>query len=140
MRDVTDLPDDPSTGDDREVESVPDAAEALAELDDELVVAAVAAAPEVSSRWFPETVGGFLYLMILLVAVLAVGVTVLVDWRLGMRVFAGTLFAAALFRLVLPESKVGMLAVRSRGTDVLMHLAVGGLLVFLTSSIPDQPL
>lgn len=109
-------------------------------LDEDLAVAAVAAAPEVSNRWFPETVGGVLYLMVLGIALLAVALTALVDWRLGIRVFAGSLFAAALFRLVLPASKVGMLAVRSRGVDVLMHLVVAGLLVFLTTSIPDQPL
>ena len=90
-------------------------------------------------RWFPETIGGALYLGMLAVALAALVVVVLGDWRVGIRMFAGVLFAGAALRLVLPTAKVGMLAVRSRPIDVFMHLTVGFALVVLAGSIPDQP-
>ncbi len=74
-----------------------------------------------------------------MVALTAVLVVVFGDWRVGIRVFAGVLFAGAGLRLVLPAGKVGMLAVRSRTVDVGLHLAVGLALILLAGSIPDQP-
>lgn len=153
MRDDDDLPDVPSTGDGGEVVSVELPAEETpavpggAEVDDvihvdgaeEAVAALEATGAAVRSRWFPETVGGVLYLLMLVGACVALLVVVLGEWRTGIRVFAGVLFAGAAFRLVLPRTKAGMLAVRSRPVDVLMHLAVGGVLLFLATSIPDQP-
>jgi hypothetical protein len=51
--------------------------------------------------------------------------------RGGTLALAGSLFVAALARLVLPESRAGMLASRSRATDVvtLTALAAGLLAV-----------
>ena len=68
------------------------------------------------------------------VAVAAAG-----DWRLGVRVIAVGLMAAAALRLVLPARDAGMLAVRHRAIDVTVLAALGGLIYFLASSIPDQP-
>lgn len=77
--------------------------------------------------------------MLLLVTLVGVALTVLEDWRLGVRVIAGSLLAIALLRLVLPEREAGMLAVRSRGTDVGIVAAMGTALLVLAASIPDQP-
>jgi hypothetical protein len=50
--------------------------------------------------------------------------------RTGTVAVAGAMFLAALARLVLPESRVGMLASRRRTTDVVTFTALGaGLLV-----------
>ena len=92
-------------------------------------------------RRYPSTIGGAFYIGILIAT--AVGIVIVYrshDWRLGVRVVAGALLAAALLRLVLPQRDAGMLAVRSRVVDVGLLVVVGGALFFLSGSIPDQPL
>ncbi|QCW50166.1 DUF3017 domain-containing protein [Nocardioides dongxiaopingii] len=90
-------------------------------------------------RRYPSTVGGGFYLAILLTASTAIGIVVTGDWRLGVRVLAAALAAAALLRLVLPRRDAGMLAVRHRVLDVLILAGVAAALYWLAGSIPDQP-
>jgi len=61
------------------------------------------------------------------------------DWRLGIRVVAGALAAAAALRLVLPQRDAGMLAVRPRLVDVVLAGSVAAVLFVLADNIPDQP-
>jgi len=61
------------------------------------------------------------------------------EWRIGLRVISGSLAAAALLRLGLPERDAGMLAVRHRILDVAILLVVAVALVLLAASIPEQP-
>ena len=49
------------------------------------------------------------------------------------------LFAAAALRPVLPQRDAGMLAVRHKALDVVLLAGLGAALIFLASSIPDQP-
>ena len=51
----------------------------------------------------------------------------------------GALVFAALVRLVLRARDAGMLAVRHKVLDAVILLVLGGLLIFLAGSIPDQP-
>jgi DUF3017 family protein len=91
-------------------------------------------------RRYPSTIGGAFYIGVLLAT--AVGIAIVFqshDWRLGVRVVGGALFAAAALRLVLPQRDAGMLAVRHRLVDVTLLVLVGGALFFLAGSIPDQP-
>ena len=91
-------------------------------------------------RYYPSTIGGFLYVGILIATGVGIGIVFRThDWRLGVRVVAGALSAAALLRLVLRQRDAGMLAVRHRLVDVVLLLAVGGALFFLAGSIPEQP-
>ena len=53
------------------------------------------------------------------------------HFRWGNLVIAGSLLAGAFFRLVLPTRRAGLLAVRSRFTDVLTMSAMGGSLMLL---------
>lgn len=95
--------------------------------------------PEPEGRRYPSTIGGAGYLLAL--AVTGVGITVVAfgDWRGGVRWIAAALIGAALLRLVLPVRDAGMLAVRHRGVDCLLLGGVGGLLIFLAATIPNQP-
>jgi hypothetical protein len=93
-----------------------------------------------SARFYPSTVGGMLYLLALAAVVAGVALSVLDGWRTGVRWIGGGLVFAAVCRLVLPSRQAGMLAVRHRLIDVAMLAGVGGLLLFLTTSIPNQPL
>lgn len=95
--------------------------------------------PVEEPRRYPSTVGGVFYLIVLAISALGIGIVGLEDWRLGIRVVGGALVGAAVLRLALPRRDAGMLAVRSRLFDALLLGAVGGLLIFLTFSIPDQP-
>jgi len=91
-------------------------------------------------RRYPSTLGGALYLLALAAVVAGVAIAVFDGWRIGVRWIGGGLVFAAACRLVVPSRQAGMLAVRNRWFDVILLAGVGGLLLFLAASIPDQPL
>ena len=93
-----------------------------------------------AERRYPSTIGGAFYIGVLLAT--AVGIAIVFqshDWRLGVRLVAGALVVAGALRLVLPQRDAGMLAVRHRFFDTGLLVAIGGVLFYLTGSIPDQP-
>ncbi|MFC4784272.1 DUF3017 domain-containing protein [Nocardioides sp. MAHUQ-72] len=96
-------------------------------------------ADPVEGRRHPSTLGGMFYLGVLAVTAVGIGIVWTGDWRLGIRWIAAALLFAAAVRLVLPAREAGMLAVRHRLVDCLMLGGVGVLLIFLASSIPNQP-
>ncbi|WP_341923787.1 DUF3017 domain-containing protein [Nocardioides psychrotolerans] len=91
-------------------------------------------------RRYPSTIGGAFYLGVLITSSIGFAIVLGGNWRLGIRWLASSLLAAAALRLVLPERDAGMLAVRHRLVDVGLLAGVGGLLIFLAETIPDQPL
>ena len=97
-----------------------------------------APAPE-EERRYPSTIGGMFYLLVLVVVVGAIVVAAVDEWRTGVRIMGGALVFGALARLVLRARDAGMLAVRHKVLDALILLVLGGLLVFLAGSIPEQP-
>ena len=95
---------------------------------------------EIEERRYPSTIGGAFYLGVLVAT--AVGMALVYqadDWRLGVRVVAGALVAAAACRLLLPQRDAGMLAVRHRLVDVSLLVLIGAGLFFLAGTIPDRP-
>ncbi|CAM3859300.1 DUF3017 domain-containing protein [Nocardioides zeicaulis] len=90
-------------------------------------------------RRYPSTIGGAFYLLVLAVVAVALVVVSLGDWRAGIRLMGGALVFAALVRLVLRRRDAGMLAVRHKVLDALVLALLGGALLFLAGSIPDQP-
>ncbi|CAA9373705.1 DUF3017 domain-containing protein [uncultured Nocardioides sp.] len=106
----------------------------------EALVDGEVAAPEVlEERRYPSTLGGAIYLVVLVVAVVAVGIVVAGSWRTGIRWFGGALVFAAAVRVGLRPRDAGMLAVRSKPIDATLLAGVGVALIVLASSIPDQP-
>lgn len=81
-------------------------------------------------RQLPSTV-------VLAVAALGLLLAVLVDWESGALVLGLAMLLAAGLRLTLPARQVGLLAVRTRGLDAAVLLALGFALVLLARSIPD---
>ncbi len=92
------------------------------------------------ARYFPSTIGGLFYLVVLAGTGLGIWISWSGDWRLGIKWVGAALILAGGMRLLLRQRDAGMLAVRKRWIDVLMLVGVGAALVFLTESIPNQPL
>jgi Protein of unknown function (DUF3017) len=90
-------------------------------------------------RRYPSTIGGAFYLLVLGVVAAALVIVALDGWRSGMRLMGGALIFAAAVRLVLRRRDAGMLAVRHKVLDAAILIVLGGSLIFLAGSIPDQP-
>jgi hypothetical protein len=82
---------------------------------------------------------GLLRQLPLLAVLIAVGVGLLLvafdHWRKGLIVVGVTLLAGAVLRLLLPERRVGFLAVRSRPIDVVLMAGTGLLLTVIAVAI-----
>ena len=94
---------------------------------------------EDDGRRYPSTIGGMFYLLVMAVVAVALALVVLDEWRTGIRLMGGALIMAAAVRLVLRTRDAGMLAVRHKLFDALVLIVLGGSLIFLAGSIPDQP-
>lgn len=90
-------------------------------------------------RRYPSTIGGAFYLLVLAVVGGALVLVGTGEWRTGIRLIGGALVFAALVRLLLRSRDAGMLAVRHKVLDAVILVLLGGSLVFLAGSIPDQP-
>lgn len=78
------------------------------------------------------------HLPMVAVTCVMIGAVVLIAldrWRRGASVLGAAVLLAAICRLVLPEARVGLLAVRSRGFDVTALTAVGTAIVVLATTI-----
>jgi hypothetical protein len=82
---------------------------------------------------------GLLRQLPLLAVLIAVGVGLLLvafdHWRKGLIVVGVTLLAGAVLRLLLPERRVGFLAVRSRPIDVVLMAGTGLVLTVIAVAI-----
>ncbi len=75
--------------------------------------------------------------MLLVAVVLVVAVVFLVQdrWRRGAFVIGGAPLLASVLRLVLPEVRVGLLAVRGKPFDVGAYAVLGGTIIALAATI-----
>lgn len=85
----------------------------------------------------PSTIGGFCYLAVLLLAAAGLIVVATGEWRTGVDLLAASLLGSAVARAVLSDAEAGMLEVRSKPLDVTLLVAVGGLLIWLASTVPN---
>jgi len=89
-------------------------------------------------RRYPSTIGGLIYLGVVVVTVIGLGLVAFGPWRRGVSLLGFALLFAAAMRLVTSEDQAGMLRVRSRWFDVTMLAGVGIALLALAANIPDQ--
>ncbi|RJS46519.1 DUF3017 domain-containing protein [Nocardioides cavernaquae] len=87
----------------------------------------------------PSTLGGAIYLVVLVLAIVGVVIAATGAWRQGVSWLGASMIAAAVSRVILPEENAGMLHVRPKLLDVLTLAGAGGLLLFLAATIPNQP-
>jgi hypothetical protein len=90
-------------------------------------------------RRIPSTLGGAVYLVVVVVSGLGLAVVAFGPWRRGIALIGVALLLAALMRASLGDRDSGMLRVRRhRWIDVLMLAGAGVALLVLASVIPDQ--
>ncbi|MGA8995170.1 MAG: DUF3017 domain-containing protein [Nocardioidaceae bacterium] len=87
----------------------------------------------------PQTLGGVVYLGVVLAAAVGLVVVAVGAWRSGLSWMGVGLLVAAATRLVLPDDRAGMLRVRRRWSDVAMLTVAGVGLIVLTVVVPNQP-
>lgn len=91
-------------------------------------------------RRIPSTLGGAVYIVVVLVSAVGLAVVAFGPWRRGIALIGMSLILAALMRASLGDRDSGMLRVRRlRWVDVLMLGGAGAALLVLASVIPDQP-
>ena len=95
---------------------------------------------EPEPRRHPSTIGGLFYLAVLAITGVGIGIAWTGDWRLGVKWVGAALILGAVARLVLRRKDAGMLAVRNRAVDAALLSGVGAMMIFLSESIPNQPL
>lgn len=75
--------------------------------------------------------------VVLLGVAASLGVVALDRFRLGSLMLAASLVLAFVLRLVLPNDRAGMLAVRSKRVDLIVLGALGGALVIFALLVPS---
>jgi hypothetical protein len=80
------------------------------------------------------------FALVMLVLLLAMVRIVEYHWREGAAVIGGALLLAAWMRSRLPSERAGLLAIRSRGTDVFTYGAFGLLMLAVALTITGGPL
>jgi hypothetical protein len=94
---------------------------------------------EVAEITKPSTLGGVIYLVVLVGALAGVVIAALGAWRTGVSWLAVSLLAAAVARLALSDDNAGMLRVRRKFLDATLLVGLGVTLLVLVATIPDQP-
>ncbi len=74
--------------------------------------------------------------VVLLGVAASLGVVALDQFRVGSLLLAASLVLAFVLRLVLPNDRAGMLAVRSKRVDLIVLGALGGALVIFALWVP----
>jgi len=87
----------------------------------------------------PQTIGGVIYLCLLVAVAIGMALVVVGSWRAGVTWIGSALVVAAGARLVLSAHAAGMLRVRrGKWFDVVVPLAGGVAMIVLAATIPDQ--
>ena len=94
---------------------------------------------EVAEISKPSTFGGLVYLGVLVAALTGVVIAAAGAWRTGVSWLAVSLLAAAVARMALSDDNAGMLRVRRKVLDATILIGLGVALLFLATTIPDQP-
>lgn len=79
---------------------------------------------------------------VLVMAVVVVGLVRIVQyyWREGTVLVAGALLLAALLRALLPQDRIGLVAIRGRGVDILLYGGLGVAMMAVALTIHGGPL
>nr|WP_042195893.1 DUF3017 domain-containing protein [Kibdelosporangium sp. MJ126-NF4]CEL22290.1 hypothetical protein [Kibdelosporangium sp. MJ126-NF4]CTQ93072.1 hypothetical protein [Kibdelosporangium sp. MJ126-NF4] len=78
----------------------------------------------------------------LVVLIVAIGLLLILlyHWRKGTTLIGAALLVAAALRILLPDSRAGLLAVRKRRVDFLLYGGFGLMIMYISASIIGGPL
>lgn len=96
-------------------------------------------APEEPGGWRSALRDNLAFALVLVVCAVGIALILLYHWRRGAVLIGAALLLAALFRVLLPERRAGLLAVRGRPVDVLSYLALGACVVSVAVTITGGP-
>ncbi len=80
--------------------------------------------------------GEFAFGLVLLGVLVGLALVAQDHWKQGLSLMGVTLLGAAVLRLLLPASRLGLLVVRSRPFDVAALVLVGGAILGVTFQVP----
>ncbi|MBZ5733238.1 DUF3017 domain-containing protein [Nocardioides sp. TRM66260-LWL] len=89
-------------------------------------------------RWTPRTVGGWVYLGVLVIDAVGLLLALAGAWRVGVAVLGASLLLAAVARLLLRGRDAGMLAVRHWAIDAALLAITGGVVLALAATVPGR--
>ena len=87
----------------------------------------------------PQTFGGVVYLVVVVMTLTGLAITVAGAWRTGVSWIGAGLVLSGACRLLLPERRAGMLRVRRKPADVTLTIMAGVALLVLAVVVPEQP-
>jgi hypothetical protein len=79
-------------------------------------------------------------ILVLLIAAAGLVRILQAHWREGTVLLGGALLVAAVLRVLLPDERIGLLAIRSRPVDLLCYGGFGVVMVALAVTITRAPL
>ncbi|MGH3631619.1 MAG: DUF3017 domain-containing protein [Sciscionella sp.] len=79
------------------------------------------------------------FALVSVVIVVGLVLLALYHWRKGAACFGGACLSAAILRGLLPEDRVGLLAMRSRVADVFIYAALSVATIYIAVTITSQP-
>jgi Protein of unknown function (DUF3017) len=80
------------------------------------------------------------FAVVMLIVVIGIVRIVMYHWREGTTEIGVALLVAAVLRMILPDSKVGLLAVRTRKVDILLYSGFAAMIIFISLTITGGPL
>lgn len=95
--------------------------------------------PRAPRPWYQLVLGQWPLAVVLAGVAAGLAWVALSHWKRGSFTIGATFLVATLLRSVLPEDRVGLLAVRNRWLDVLCYVLLGAGIVTLSLIVPAQP-
>jgi hypothetical protein len=80
------------------------------------------------------------FAVVLLIVAIGLVRIVMYHWRQGTTLIGVALVVAAVLRLLLPDTRAGLLAIRKRRVDMLLYGGFGLMIVYISLSIIGGPL
>jgi hypothetical protein len=80
------------------------------------------------------------FAVVLLIVAVGLVRIVMYHWRQGTTLIGIALVVAAVLRLLLPDTRAGLLAIRKRRVDMLLYGGFGTMIVYMSLSIIGGPL
>ena len=94
----------------------------------------------VSRRWRWLSSVHLPFAIVLLICFAAVVRVLESHWRQGAYLLGGALLVAAAFRALLPEDRVGLIAIRRRAMDIVLYSTLGLAILLVAVTIAGGPL